>query len=275
MDKNNLINRIVIVGAAIAAFLLVLTIVLLVMPDDPSPEADPPETEETMTPNPWGAEGFYMQDGFLHYTDAPYQIGIDVSTHQGLIDWQAVADAGVEFAIIRAGYRGSTEGLLYEDEQFRYNLERAKAVGLQVGVYFFSQAVNTEEALEEAEFLCELLDGEVLDLPVFYDWEETGSDSRTGAYHSFPLTDFARTFCRAVTENGYAAGVYFNQNFGYHYFDLRELKAYTLWLAEYNIPPTFSYAFDCLQYTDSGTVAGIEVPVDLNLLFLPDEQPSP
>lgn len=241
------------------------TVFLLCAPE----QAEPNEpTAPTAAGNEYDPDAFVMRDGFLRYADAPHMVGIDVSTHQGMIDWQAVADAGVEFAILRVGYRGSTEGKLYEDEQFRENLAGARAAGLQLGVYFFSQALTPEEAEEEAAFVCRLLDGETLELPVFYDWEEVSGDSRVESAASVPMTDCAIAFCETVERKGYTAGIYFNQRYGYGHLELERLQDYTLWLAEYGDTPSFSYHFDCLQYTDSGTVNGIEGSVDLDLLIL-------
>lgn len=262
------LGRVVTVLLLAAAVIVIGTAAYLLRSAAPSAQT---ETPETAAHNKWKAEAFSVQEGFLRYADAPHMVGIDVSTHQGLIDWQAVADAGVEFAIIRAGYRGSTEGKLYEDEQFRENLQGARAAGIKVGVYFFSQALDTEEAKEEAEFVCALLDGETLELPVFYDWEEVSEDSRVKNARNIPMTDCALAFCRTVEEKGFAAGVYFNQTYGYGYLKLGELQDYTLWLAEYGETPTFLYHFDCLQYTDSGTVAGIEGDVDLDIWIMEQE----
>lgn len=253
-----------ILALIIAATVIALgtTLYLLRSPSRGEPPAS------TVARNEWNAEAFVMRDGFLRYEDAPSMIGIDVSTHQGIIDWQTVADAGVEFAILRVGYRGSTEGKLYEDEQFRENLEGARSAGLKIGVYFFSQALTPEEAEEEAAFACRLLDGERLDLPVFYDWEEVAGDSRVESAAAVPMTDCAIAFCEAVVRQEYQAGVYFNQTYGYGHLELEKLQDYTLWLAEYGSTPSFRYHFDCLQYTDSGTVAGIEGAVDLDLMIM-------
>ena len=238
----------------------------------------PRRTEPTTEPipsNEYLPEGFYTEDGFLHYRNQEHKIGIDVSAHQEVIDWKQVAEAGVEFAIIRAGYRGSTVGDLYEDEQFSYNLTEAKNVGIQVGVYFYSQALTPEEAEEEAIFLCKLLKDTELDLPVYYDWEFTDAESRIPSIEQVPLTRCTKAFCEIIRDHGYQPGVYFNQNFGYHRLNLRQLQDYHLWLAEYGEVPEFRYHFDCLQYSDSGTVPGIEVPVDLDILFIDDEKKSP
>lgn len=225
---------------------------------DAAPSVEPPR-------NTYRADAFYRDGDFLRYGDSDHMVGIDVSVHQGVIDWQKVADAGVEFAILRIGYRGSTVGELYQDEQFEYNFKHAKNAGIQIGVYFFSQAVTAEEATEEAEYVCSLLEGRTIDLPVYFDWELL--DGRAENISQIPLTDCAVAFCDEMQAQGYRAGVYFNKSFGYDYFDLTKLQNYDLWLAEYNDVPTFRYHFDCLQYTDSAHIDGIESPVDLDLLI--------
>lgn len=221
----------------------------------------------TAAPNSYDPQGFYREDGFLHYR-GEHLVGIDVSTHQELIDWEQVASSGVDFAILRIGYRGSSRGDLYEDETFRANLRGAKEAGLLVGGYFFSQAITPQEAWDEAVYVCELLEDETMDLPIFYDWEEVSADSRTGNIRDIPMTDCALAFCRRIEQGGYEAGVYFNQTYGNHYLDLEHLQDYTLWLAEYNEVPGFDYHFDLLQYSDSGTIPGIETDVDLDLWIL-------
>lgn len=263
--ESNL-TRLVLGFLAAVLVIAIGTAAHLLLAPEPAEADEPPAP--TAASNEYDTDAFIMGDGFLRYEAAPYLVGIDVSTHQGVIDWQAVADAGVEFAILRVGYRGSTEGKLYEDEQFRENLDGARAAGLKLGVYFFSQALTPEEAEEEAVFACRLLDGEKLDLPVFYDWEEVSGGSRVESAASVPMTDCTIAFCEAVERKGYTAGVYFNQTYGYQYLELAELQDYTLWLAEYGNTPSFGYHFDCLQYTDSGTVNGIEGQVDLDLLIL-------
>ena len=217
--------------------------------------------------NLYDEEAFYRQDGFLHY-DAPHMVGIDVSAFQGHIDWERVAQSGVEFAIIRVGYRGSTQGLLYEDETFAENLKGARKAGLKVGAYFFSQARNGQEAMEEAEFAAKILKGETLDLPLFYDWELVEGTDRFPDLSLVPMTECAMSFCERAEQAGFAAGVYFNQSFGYRYLDMSRLQEYTLWLAEYNPLPTFDYHFHLVQYSDKGKIPGIETTVDLNLWIL-------
>ena len=268
--KSNQTLALVVTVLSAVALVVIFGVVVSSCAHGPSvEETEVPATEEpreTAPLNAYAPEDFYLEDGFLRYgTDS--LVGVDVSTHQGLIDWQAVKDAGVEFAIIRAGYRGTTQGLLYEDELFRDNLDGAKEAGLLVGVYFFSQAGSGEEAAEEAEFVCALLDGARLDLPVYYDWEEVSGQSRIPGAAEIPMTECAVAFCEAIKAQGYEAGVYFNQTYGYDHLDLLALQDYSLWLAEYGNTPTFDYHFHCLQYTDSGVVDGIETEVDLNVFF--------
>ena len=159
-------------------------------------EADP------VPGNSYAAEDFVVADGFLTYDgDAPSYVGVDVSSYQGEIDWERVAEAGVDFAMVRLGFRGYTEGGLYEDDRFRENLEGAMAAGLDVGVYFFSQAVTEEEAREEARFVLERLEGYDITYPVVFDWErQSASDSRTLETDGAAQTACAAAFCQAIEE---------------------------------------------------------------------------
>ena len=143
---------------------------------------------------------------------------------------------------------------------------------MQLGVYFFSQATTLEEAREEADYTLELLDGRTLELPVFYDWETVAGSTRIPSPDGLPLTQCAAAFCQTVEAAGYTGqGVYFNQTYGYTYFDLGYLQDYVLWLAEYGTTPEFLYHFDCLQYSSTGVVDGITGDVDLNLFLMPEK----
>ena len=192
--------------------------------------------------------------------------GVDVSTYQGEVDWQAVAD-GIDFAILRLGYRGYTEGGLFMDESFSRNLQGALDAGLEVGVYFFSQAITPEEAEAEAAYILNAIDGYTVTYPIAFDWEPIapGSNARTEGLDGETLTRCAAAFCRKVEEAGCRPAVYFNQTLGYLRYDLRELTDYDLWLAEYDSKPDFYYHFDLWQYSHTGQVAGIEGNVDLDL----------
>ena len=212
------------------------------------------------------------ENGFMAYGDDPeaYEVGVDVSEHQGEIDWQAVAEAGIDFAIIRIGGRLMQSGTIFEDKYFRANLEGAKAAGLKVGVYFFSQALNAQEGLEEAEFVLGLLDGVELDYPVVCDWEYLGGNTaRTYGAEPAEITAGIDAFCARVEEAGYRGMLYFNAYCGYIKMDLRELTDYDFWYAQYSDVPSYRYHFQMWQYSSSGQVDGIDSDVDLNLCLTP------
>ena len=196
-------------------------------------------------------------------------LGVDVSSHQQEIDWAAVKADGVDFAILRIGFRGNTEGGLNVDSSFARNYVDARKAGLQVGVYFYSQAISVAEAEEEAAFVLNMLDGVSLELPVFFDWEEVAK-GRTGGKATSAVSDFAAAFCAAVEDGGYKAGVYFNQRYGYSIMRLERLTAYSFWIAEYSSYQSFGYQTAFWQFTGSGHVEGIETVVDLDLMYAPE-----
>ena len=211
--------------------------------------------------------------GWIHYEkDGVAAIpGIDVSYYQQDIDWNAVAEAGMKFAMIRVGYRGYSQGNLRLDDRFEVNLQGALEAGLKVGVYFFSQAVTAEEAREEARFLLSAIAGREVSYPVVFDWEPIlGQENvRTRQIEGAALTELAQAFCQEVEAAGYQGMVYFNQEQGYLQYDLSQLKEYGFWLAQYNSTPDFYYQVDLWQYSHTGTVPGIQGAVDLNLAFQP------
>lgn len=229
--------------------------------------------------NRYDPDGFYTDEkGRVQYTSkgASARAGIDVSYSQGDIDWAAVAADGVDFAIIRLGYRGYTQGALNTDTCYEANFQGARDAGLDVGVYFFSQALTPEEAQEEAQFVLDTLNGSPLEYPVVFDWEFITHDSeaRTHGMDGETLTQCAAAFCQVIEEGGYTPAVYFNRDMGYLYYDLSQLDQYPFWLADYDSVPDFYYRFQLWQYTHTGTVAGIEGNVDLNLDFGPVYDPS-
>lgn len=207
------------------------------------------------------------KDGFLSYPGA--SLGVDVSSHQGKIDWNKVAGAGVKFAIVRVGYRGyGAEGTMNEDTRYLENIEGAKAAGLTVGVYFFSQAITTEEAREEADFILERIAGLGIDGPVVFDWERVSSaNGRAKNLGKSALTACAAAFTQAVRNAGYEPYIYFDQTVGYSGIDLTQFGDCGWWLAEYNNSPNFYYNYQMWQYTDSGRVPGISGKTDLDLWF--------
>ena len=225
---------------------------------------------ENMPLNPYDRESFFIDEtGRVAYEreGRRAKTGIDVSVYQQEIDWQAVAADGIDFAIIRLGYRGYTAGGLMMDERFETNIQGALDAGLEVGVYFFSQAVTPQEAEAEAAFVLNAIEDYQVSYPVAFDWEPitSGQNARTDGLSGEMLTQCAKAFCDKVAQAGYQPAVYFSQDLGYLHYDLRELTDYTLWLAEYDSKPDFFYRFDLWQYTHTGTVAGIQGNVDLNL----------
>ena len=215
----------------------------------------------------------FVKDGVtMYYNDPRYAtaIGIDVSSHQKEIDWQQVAASGVEFAFIRLGFRGYSEGKLNLDAWFEQNLAGAKAAGIAVGVYFFSQAVNVAEAVEEANFVLENLAGIPLEYPVVFDWETISGDrARTDGMDGTVLTECAAAFCNTVAAAGYKPMIYYNSPVGYGKYRLNSLAQYDIWYAQYAKQPNMYYNYRIWQYTDSGSVGGIEGNVDMNIAFFP------
>lgn len=215
----------------------------------------------------------FSADGdYVYYIgeQATAEQGIDVSYYQGEIDWAAVREAGVSFAILRVGYRGWGEnGALHADACFVQNLEGAKAAGLDVGVYFFSQATTAEEAAQEAAYTLSLLEGVALELPVYFDWEQIGveQEARTDAVDFGTLTELCLAFAEPIRAAGYQPGVYFYRSLGYYAYDLAKLGDLDIWMASVGEAPAFHYAFDMWQYSYTGTVPGISTEVDLNLRF--------
>ena len=198
--------------------------------------------------------------------------GIDVSEHQGEIDWAKAAASGVDFAILRAGYRGYGEaGRLVEDPRFRANMAGALAARVPVGVYFFSQAVTPEEAAEEAEFLLSLLSDwapEKLSLPVFYDWEDISHDTaRTDGLDGETVTACAIAFCERVAAAGYTPGIYAYRYLAYFSYDLPRLAAYPLWVGALSGESDFYYAHAFWQNAVVDGIGGISGPVDRDYWF--------
>lgn len=196
------------------------------------------------------------------------KIGVDVSIHQNDIEWQKVKESGIDFAIIRLGYRGYGTGEAHIDENFVKNIEGATKAGIETGVYFFSQAVTVDEAVEEANMVTDALKDYDITYPVVYDWEIIYDDSaRTDNVPVDVLTDCCVAFCETVQDAGYTPMVYQNKKTTMFKLDLERLTEYDFWLAEYNSKPSYYYDFAMWQYTSKGSVPGIEGDVDLNISF--------
>lgn len=247
----------------------VIMAVLLLLSGCAAPEVPVVTTEPpyTLPPSPYVPEDFIYAGDYLSCAAGETVMGIDVSSHQEEIDWQEVAASGVKFAFIRLGYRGYDSGTLHTDEYAQKNLNAARNAGIQIGAYFFSQAVTVEEAEEEARYALEILNKLSLDLPLVYDWEYVSDTARTANVDRRTLTDCTKAFCRQVEYGGFEPMVYFNVSQARHLLYLEELTEFRFWLAQYLPGLDFAYRVDFWQYTGQGTVPGIEVPVDLNLWF--------
>ncbi len=195
--------------------------------------------------------------------------GIDVSSHQGNIDWNLVAQDGVEFAFVRAGFRGYGTGKLVEDEKFEDNIRGAKAAGVKVGVYFFSQAVNEEELLEEANLVLEKIAPYELDCPVVFDVEKVSGNGRMNELTVEERTNLTRLFCETIANAGYKPMIYHNTEMGALMIDLAALEDYDKWYASYSDQMFYPYEYKIWQYSDKGSVQGIKSAVDMNISFAP------
>ena len=193
-------------------------------------------------------------------------LGIDVSKYQPSINWAAVKSSGVDYVIIRCGYRGSSTGALIEDPYFKSHIKGAKAAGLKVGVYFFTTAVTEAEAVEEASMCAYLCNGYGLDFPIFMDCESSPRAGYNGMSAS-QRTAIIKAFCNTVRSAGYSAGVYANKTWLSSYMNAGELSGYKIWLAQYNSAPTYSGKYDMWQYTSKGSVNGISGYVDMNKCY--------
>ena len=193
-------------------------------------------------------------------------IGIDVSKWNGSIDWNAVKNSGVSFVIIRCGYRGSSTGVLVEDPKFKANIQGAKNAGLKVGVYFFTQAVNEVEAVEEASMVIGLVNGYGLSYPVFIDTE--GSGGRADGLDKTTRTAVIRAFCETIKNAGLTPGVYASKSWYNDKLSYSTLSGYRIWLAQYASAPTFANRYDIWQHSEKGSVNGISGKVDMNISYL-------
>lgn len=225
--------------------------------------------DESLPKNNYDIDNLTDENGMYVYTkdgQVTSKFGIDVSSHQGDIDWEAVADEGVEFAFIRAVYRGYGTGKLVVDEKCLENIEGAQAAGIDVGVYVFSQAISQSEVLEEAGTVIDLLDGYTLQLPIVFDVEKVGdSQARTNSLTVEERTNLTIAFLEAVKNAGYEPMVYHNTEMGAMLVDLTQLTDYPKWFAGYNKEFYWPYEYDIWQYSENGSINGINGKVDFDI----------
>ncbi|MCM1182340.1 MAG: Ig-like domain-containing protein [Roseburia sp.] len=192
--------------------------------------------------------------------------GIDISRHNGNIDWNAVKASGVDYVIIRCGYRGSATGVLIEDESFKKNIKGATAAGLKVGIYVFSQAVDEVEAVKEASLAVSLAKGYNLTYPIFIDTESSGG--RADKIDTATRTAVVNAFCQTVASAGYQPGIYASKTWFETKLNMGAIGNYRIWLAQYAAAPSYKGRYDMWQYSSKGTISGISGKVDLNLSYL-------
>lgn len=258
--------KLIIIAAALAMFVCTVSVIYIVLGN-----YDGLGLRQTIPENPYDMSYVYEKNGFLHYDDGTYQsiTGIDVSVYQKKIDWEKVKAAGVDFAMIRLGYRSyDEEGDLALDSRFKENLREAKRAGLDVGVYFFSQAKTTEEAIKEARFVVRHIRGRGVTYPVVFDMEPIDGADRITGLDTEEKTQIADAFCQVIDRNGYTPMIYGNPQWLKKHVKLEYLTKYDTWLAHYADGTDYPYRFRMWQYSQSGKVDGIKGHVDLNMYFI-------
>lgn len=193
-------------------------------------------------------------------------MGIDISKHNGNIDWNAVKNSGVQYVILRCGYRGSASGVLVEDQKFKRNIQGATAAGLKVGIYFFSQAVNEVEAVEEASMTLSLIKKYRITYPVYIDVES--ANGRADGISKAARTSVINAFCQTIRNSGYTPGLYANKNWLTEKINTGALGGCKIWLAQYVAAPTYGGRYEMWQYSSRGSIAGIKGNVDLNISYM-------
>lgn len=205
----------------------------------------------------------YIEDGIV-----TSHKGIDVSKYQGKIDWKAVKEDGVEYAFVRLGLRGYESGKIVLDEYYEKNMRGANEAGVKAGVYFFTQAITEEEAIEEAEFVIENLADYDVPYPVVMDVEMiTSGNGRANNLSMEERTKICIAFCETIKNAGYTPMIYGNVKCFVKMLDMTQLEDYEKWYAFYDDYLYFPYDVSVWQYSESGSVAGIKGDVDLNISF--------
>lgn len=194
--------------------------------------------------------------------------GIDVSKYQTNVDWNTVKASGIEFVIIRVGYRGSATGVLVEDPYFKQHIKGATDAGLKVGVYFFTQAITKAEAVEEASMALALTEGYNLAYPIFIDTERVSGNARANNLDKATRTEIVDAFCKTIQSAGRKAGIYASKSWYNNQLDVSKLNDYYIWVAQYNTECTYTGRYDIWQYTETGNIPGITGNVDLNISYM-------
>ncbi len=221
----------------------------------------------------YSSKNIYYEKKYPVYSDEKFCSvpGIDVSVFQGEIDWEKVKNSGIKFAMIKIGYSGSDTGRIFKDANYRKNLDGAKSVGIKVGVYFFSQATTTGEAVEEAKYVIRNIRGKDIEYPVAFDMEHV-ENSRIKNLTARQRTEITDAFCGVIKKNGFAPMVYGNPSWLTNSLEMTYLTAYDTWLAHYAKWPGYAYKYKMWQFTEKGRIPGISKRVDINLMFTPKRQ---
>ncbi len=261
-----------IAGGVVLAIVTVVVIVLLLQPKRvPINVADITNIQPKASNITKVGDYYQYEDADNHMTS---HLAIDVSSHQGEVDWKAVKKAGIDFVYIRLGLRGYESGALALDDYYLENIKAARKAGLNVGVYFFSQALTREEVEEEADFVIENLKGHDIDLQVVYDFELVQVEgSRTLETEGVDYTANAIAFCKKIQDAGYESMIYTNGYFAENFYDMNILSSYDIWFANYNEQPELSSGFAVWQYTEEGSIetAGL-APLDFDLIFVKENE---
>ena len=223
--------------------------------------------------SPYNFDNLKSEQGrFSYYEDGNLvsQTAVDVSDLQGKIDWERVSEDGIDFAMIRLGRRGYTEGNIYLDDYYYENVSGVQSEGMPFGVYFFSQAITEDEAIEEANFVIKHLSGSGISYPVVFDHEPVESaDGRANNLSKNELTHITKAFCQKIEDAGYTPMIYGNA-FDMERLNLNDLKGIDVWYAEYeSSQPTGQFDFAMWQYSSTANVSGINTQADLSILFKP------
>lgn len=230
-------------------------------------DIDPEKEDKAVNGAAEDADG--TENTELQFDNGSAKLGIDVSKWNQEINWAAVKEAGIEFAVIRCGYRGASTGALVIDPRYKENIEGAIEAGIPVGVYFFTQAMDEVEAVEEASMVIRLIEDYDVDYPVFLDSESAGGRGRADALDADERSRAHRAFLETIQAAGYETGIYASRNWLKDRIDMTRLSDYRIWLAEYADVPTYDeYYYHMWQYTSRGTVNGISTNVDLNLCYM-------
>ena len=206
----------------------------------------------------------------INITSLTKSYGIDVSHYQGSIDWNAVKNSGVTFAILKIGEYWCNSGKILFDEYFEANYAACKRLGIAVGGYFYSYAFNSAEAADEANVCLSLIKGKKFDLPIFYDVEDKiiKNGLANGQTDKQQLTNASVTFCNMMINAGHQAGIYASKNFFLDNFVISAIEKFSIWVAHWGISQTdYPGKYDFWQYTSDGIVPGINGRVDLDWYY--------